>query len=164
LEEVYRLYLDVVDKHVMGFEVLPKDFFRNISKNMPKNSKFFLWKIDKKLVAFLFCLISEDLCTDYYVGLDYSVAHKYHLYFIKFRDTINWCIKNKIKKYEMGNSGYEPKRRIGLDFIPLFIYVKLRNRVLRPLFNFLCPFLKFENFDPDLREARKCMATSAASH
>jgi predicted N-acyltransferase len=164
LEDVYRLYLEVLAKHEMLFELLPKDFFKNISKNMPNQVKFFLWKIDKKLVAFLFCLISEDLCTDYYVGLDYSIAHKYHLYFIKFRDTINWCIENKIKKYEMGNSGYEPKRRIGLDFIPLFIYVKLRDRTLRPIFNFICSFLKFENFDPDLREARKHMAKSAIPH
>jgi predicted N-acyltransferase len=163
LEEVYGLYLDVVAKHEMGFELLPKDFFKNISKNMPNHVKFFLWRIDGKLVAFLFCLIAGDLCADYYVGLDYSVAHKYHLYFIKFRDTINWCIEHKIKKYEMGNSGYEPKRRIGLDFLPLFIYVKLRNRTLRPIFNFICQFLKFENFDPDLKEARKCMAKSQAS-
>jgi len=164
LEDVYRLYLDVVTKHEMGFEILPKDFFKNISKNMPKHVKFFLWKIDGKLVAFLFCFIAGDFCADYYVGLDYSVAHKYHLYFVKFRDTMNWCIENKIKKYEMGNSGYEPKRRIGLDFIPRFIYVKLRNRTLRPAFNFICQFLKFENFDADLKEARKHMAKSAASH
>ena len=155
LQDVYRLYLDIIDRHDMGFELLPIEFFRNISKNMPKHTKFFLWRIDGKLVAFLFCLVSEEMLIDYYVGLDYSVAHKYHLYFVKFRDVLNWCIKHKIKKYEMGITGYEPKRRLGFDFIPLYLYVKLRNKVLRPVFNFACQFLKFENFDPSLQKARK---------
>ena len=154
LRDVYKLYLDIVEKHEMGFELLPIGFFKNISKNMPKNTKFFLWRIDGKLVAFLLCLVSEEMLIDYYVGLDYSIAHKYHLYFVKFRDILNWCIKHKIKKYEMGITGYEPKRRLGFDFVPLYIYAKLRNRMLRPVFNLMCQFLKFENFDPSLKKAK----------
>lgn len=155
LGEVYRLYLDIVAKHDMGFELLPVEFFRNISKNMPHKVKFFLWEIDGKLVAFLLCLVSEDMLIDYYVGLDYSVAYKYYLYFIKFRDVLTWAIHHKIKRYEMGITGYEPKRRLGFDFIPLYLYVKLRNRMLRPAFNLICQFLKFENFDPILKDMAK---------
>lgn len=153
LDGVYRLYLNMLDAHDMGFEILPKGFFKQISINMPRHAKFFLWKIDGKLVAFLLCLVSKDLLIDYYVGLDYSVAHKYHLYFIKFRDVLNWCIKQKVKRYEMGITGYEPKRRLGFEFVPLYLYVKLRNRMLRPVFNLICQFLKFENFDPSLKKA-----------
>ncbi|HNX91063.1 MAG TPA: GNAT family N-acetyltransferase [Candidatus Omnitrophota bacterium] len=155
LKDVYKLYLDIVERHDMRFELLPIDFFINISKNMPQNSRYFLWRIDGKLVTFLFCFISKDLFLDYYVGLDYSVAHKYHLYFVKFRDMINWCIKHKIPKYEMGFTGYEPKRRLGFDFVPFYFYVKLRNSMLRPVFDLLCNFLKFENFDPVLKEVKK---------
>lgn len=155
LQDVYKLYMDIVVKHDMGFEVLPMSFFRNISKNMPGRVKFFLWRIDGKLVTFLFSMVSGDLLIDYYLGLDYSIAYKYHLYFVKFRDCMNWCIKHKIKKYEMGITGYEPKRRLGFDFVPLYLYVKLRNRMLRPVFNLICQFLKFENFDPDLKEAKR---------
>ncbi|MCX5679582.1 MAG: GNAT family N-acetyltransferase [Candidatus Omnitrophica bacterium] len=155
LRDVYRMYLEIVARHDMNFELLPIDFFRDIPKNMPGRTKFFLWKIEGKIVAFLFCLVSEDLLIDYFVGLDYSVAHKYHLYFLKFRDALNWCIKNKIKKYEMGITSYEPKLRLGFDLAPLYIYAKLRNRMLRPIFNFICQFLKFEHFDPVLRKDKK---------
>lgn len=154
LKEVYGLYLDIVDKHDMNFELLPMEFFRNISLNMPGHTKFFLWYIDGKLVMFLFGMASKELFIDYYVGFDYSVALKYHLYFIKFRETLSWCIKNKIKKYEMGITGYEPKRRLNFDFIPLYLYVKLRNRALAPAFNLVCHFLKFENFDPSLKKIK----------
>jgi predicted N-acyltransferase len=154
LNDVYRLYLAIVAKHEMNFELLPADFFRNISLNMPGRTKFFLWRINGRLVTFLLALVSQDLFIDYYVGLDYTVAHDYHLYFIKFREALNWCIKHKIKKYEMGITGYEPKRRLRFDFAPLYIYAKLRNRMLRPIFNLACQFLKFENFDPELRKAK----------
>ena len=158
LKEVYKLYLDIVDRHDMGFELLPEAFFKNISRNMPGNVKYFLWRIDGKLAAFLLCLVSKDVLIDYYVGLDYSVAHEYHLYFLKFRDVLNWCITNKIKRYEMGITGYEPKRRLGFEFVPLYIYVKLRNRIFRPVFNLVCGLLKFEHFDPSLRKAKERQA------
>lgn len=155
LKDVYRLYLDVVARQDMGFELMPIEFFANISKNMPGRAKFFLWRINGKLVTFVFCLVSKEMLIDYYVGLDYSVAYKYHLYFVKFRDILNWCIKHNIKIYEMGNTAYEPKRRLGFDLVPLYLYVKLRNRMLRPVFTLICKFLKFENFDPELRKAKR---------
>ncbi|MDD5156306.1 MAG: GNAT family N-acetyltransferase [Candidatus Omnitrophica bacterium] len=144
LQEVYRLYLELVNKHDMGFELMPLDFFRKISRNMPNHAKYFLWRIEGRLVAFMLCFVSTDLFMDYYLGLDYSVAHKYHLYFIKLRDTLNWCIKHGIKKYDMGFTGYETKKRLDFDLIPLYIYVKLRNRALRPVYNLICKFLKKE--------------------
>ena len=155
LADVYRMYMEILSNHDMGFEILPIGFFKNISKNMPEFTKFFLWRVDGKLVAFVLCLVSDDTLIDYYVGMDYSIAYKYHLYFVKFRDVMNWCIKHRIKRYEMGTTGYEPKRRLGFDFVPLYIYVKLRNRMLRPVFNLICQFLKFEHFDPALREAKR---------
>ena len=153
--DIYALYVQILDKHEMGFEIVPKDFFKNVAKNMPKEAKFFLWRIDGKLVAFLFALTSGDIFIDYYLGLDYEFAHKYHLFFIKFRDVMKWCIENKIKRYEIGFSGYEPKRRLGFDFTPLSIYVKHRSHIMNPLFKILAHFLKFENFDPDLKAIKR---------
>ena len=163
LADVYRMYLDIVEKHDMGFELLPKDFFRLLSKNMPEETKYFLWRIDGKLAAFLLCLVSGEMLIDYYVGLDYKIALEYHLYFLKFRDVMNWCIKNKIKRYEMGITGYEPKRRLGFDFIPLYLYAKIRNRALRPIFRILCSILKFENFDPALKKAKAARRKKVAT-
>ncbi|MFA5339914.1 MAG: GNAT family N-acetyltransferase [Candidatus Omnitrophota bacterium] len=155
LRDVYRLYLDMVAKHDMGFELLTIDFFRNVSLNMPGRVKFFLWRIKGKLAAFQFCLVSKEIMIDYYVGFDYSVAREYHLYFVGFRDSLNWCISHGVKKYEIGATGYEPKRRLDFDFRHVYLYIKFRNRMLRPFFNLMCQFLKFENFDPDLRKAKE---------
>jgi hypothetical protein len=55
----------------------------------------------------------------------------------------------------MGITAYEPKLRLGFDLVPLYIYAKLRSRMLRPAFNLICQLLKFEHFDPVLRKAKR---------
>ena len=155
LTDVYRLYRQIINKHEMTFEILPQEFFKLISRNMPHQVKYFLWKIDGKLVAFLLCFVSDNLLIDCFLGLDYAVAYEHHLYFVKFKDVMNWCFTHGIKKYEMGVSGYEPKRRLGFDFVPLYLYIKIRYRWLRPFLKGLCVLLKFENFDPELKKWRR---------
>ncbi len=154
LDRVYTLYLQTCERQEVGLEKLSIDFFKNISRNMPHETRFFLWRIDNKIAAFAFCLASGDYFIDYYLGFDYSVAHQYHLYFVRFRDLMNWCIENKIKKYEMGATGYEPKRRLGFNFIPLYIYVKHRNKLFNPIFKTLCRVLQPSNFHPVFKESK----------
>ena len=133
LNEVYALYLQTYARKEVGLDKVPVDFFRNISKNMPEETKFFLWRTGEKMVAFSYCLASGSRFLDYYLGFDYSVAHNYHLYFIRFRDQLDWCIKNNIRLYEFGPTGYESKRRLGFKLIPLSNYVKHGNGFLTPV-------------------------------
>jgi len=157
LDKVYDLYLQAVETHNIGFEILPKDFFHLISINMPQETKFFLFRINGKLVAFIFCLVSNGVLLDYCLGFDYTPAHEYHLYFVKFKEIFNWCLTQGIKTYEMGATGYEPKRRLNFEFIPVYIYVKARNKLFRPFLKCLCVILKFKNFDPELRRWKKSL-------
>ena len=144
LNEVYSLYLQNVESHHTNSEIVPKEFFRLISKNMPQEAKFFLFRINGKLAAFTFCLVSKSVLIDYYLGLDYTLAHEFHLYFIKFKEITNWCLAHGIKTYEMGATGYEPKRRLNFDLIPVYLYVKGRHKILRPFLKCLCFLLKFK--------------------
>lgn len=155
LAEVYALYMQTYQRQDVSFEKIPPDFFRNISRNMPQETKFFLWRIHGRIVTFAYCLVSEDYFIDYYLGFDYSLAHDNNLYLIRFRGLLNWCIKNKIKKYEMGPTSYEPKRRLGFNFIRLYIYAKHRNKLINPILKLFSHLLKPENFDPVFKELRK---------
>ncbi len=134
LKDAYALYLQTYGKKEVGLEKVPVDFFRNIAKNMPEETKFFIWRVDKKMVAFSYCLASGGRFLDYYLGFDYSIAYNYHLYFIRFRDQLEWCIKNNIRLYEFGPTGYESKRRLGFRLASLHNYVRHRNRFLNPVF------------------------------
>lgn len=157
LRDIYRLYTGQVKKHdELSFEVVPIDFFKNISKNMPDKARFMVWRMNNKIVAFMFGLLHRDFFSGYYLGLDYSLAYDYHLYFIRFRDAINWMLANGVKRCDMGVTGYEPKKRLGFDFVPLYIYAKHRNRLFRPFFNAMCGRLDFKHYgDPIIREIIK---------
>jgi predicted N-acyltransferase len=155
LDEAYGLYLQTYHKQEMGFEKLTPDFFERIAENMPKESKFFLWRIDGKLVAFAFCLAKDDYMIDYYLGFDYEVAFKYHLYFVRFRDIMEWCIKNNIRKYEMGVTAYEAKRRMGFEYIPMYIYARSPSKVLNPALKLLCRIFKPDNYHSVFDDMKK---------
>ena len=155
IDEVHRLYLQTYKRMDKGLEKVPKEFFRNISKNMPQETKFFLWRIKGEMVAFAFCLVRKDYFIDYYLGFDYSVALNYNLYFIRFRDLLNWCLKNGMRKYEMGATSYEPKRRLGFSFVRYYFYMRHRNAILNLFFGLCSEFLKPERFDPVFREIEK---------
>lgn len=156
LDQVHALYTQTLLKHgEMSFEIMTKDFFRLISDHMPDETRYFLWRLDGRVVAFAFCFVSAERMIDYYLGFDYSLAYDLHLYFIRFRDLMKWCILNKIPVYEMGNTGYEAKRRLGFKYIRLFVYAKHRNKAVNPFFHLLCRCLRPENFDATFKNIRE---------
>ncbi len=151
-EAAHQLYRQTMNRQEMGLENLPLDFFKNASRNMPNEVKFFLWRSEGKLIAFAFCLVRGDYFIDYYLGFDYALAHQYHLYFVRFRDLLNWCIEHGVKRYEMGVTAYEPKRRLGFKFIRFYFYMKHRNRLLNRFVGLVSHFMKPANFDPVFKQ------------
>jgi predicted N-acyltransferase len=55
---------------------------------MPDKVRFFVWRRNGKAVAFGECLVHGDTMFAEYLGLDYSVALKLHLYHYVFRDLV----------------------------------------------------------------------------
>lgn len=155
IDEIYELYLFTYKKSDVRFEKLTKEFFINISKNMPNETKFFLWHINDKLVAFDMCFVSKETLIDKYIGMDYNIAYKYHLYFLTFRDVVEWCIGNKIKIYDSDALSYDPKKRLDFTLVRQYIYVKHINPVINVFFKFLWIFLRPENFDKTLQSIKK---------
>lgn len=156
LDQVHALYTQTLLSHgEMSFEIMTKDFFRRISDNMPDQTRYFLWRLDGRIVAFALCLVSAERMIDYYLGFDYALAYDLHLYFTRFRDLMKWCIEKKIPVYEMGNTGYEAKRRLGFGFIRLFVYAKHLNKFINPFFHLLCRCLRPENFDATFKCIRE---------
>lgn len=152
LSGVYELYMNTCRKQEMGFERLTPDFFKNISSNMPGEAKYFLWRVEGKLAAFGLCLVHGEKFIDYYLGFDYEIANRYGLYFIRFRDLLSWCIAKGLGKYEMGQTSYESKRRLGFNFARLYYYVKHRNRLFNRLVPFVGWLVKPENFNPIFKQ------------
>ena len=155
LDQIHRLYLNTLEKSDAPFERITKKFFERIAIDMPEETKYFLWRIDGRLVAFDLCLVSGSTLADKYIGMDYEAAYQYHLYYVTFRDVLSWCIQNGIRTYSTGTLNYDPKKRLDFTFVPQDLYFKHMNRAMNFLLGPLSGLLKPENFDPLLKSLTK---------
>jgi predicted N-acyltransferase len=155
IEEIYKLYMNNFNDSDIRFEVLTPQFFINISRNMDGCVKYFLTRDNGKLVAFNLCFVKNDCFIDKVIGLDYSCAYDYSLYYTTLFYNIDWCIKNGVRYYQPGQGDYDAKIRLGAKLIPLYLYVKTANPLLslfaKPVTRLIAP----KNFDPALKNLAK---------
>jgi predicted N-acyltransferase len=149
--QMHGLYLETMRHAEVEFEELPRDYFSAFSRSMPGRVKYFLWRLNGKLIIFAQCFTEGRHFIDYYLGFDYSVSHKYNLYLVRFKKLLEWCMENGVKTYEIGQSSYEIKRRLGFEFLPLYVYSRPCNKAAAFLSVIFHRFLAFERFEPALR-------------
>src|SRR5438874_2576096 len=152
IDEIFPLYLQVHEKSKMKFENLSKEFFVGIANEMPERTRFFVWRIEGKIVAFSLCLICGDTIYDECLGLDYAVALDLHLYFHTMRDVIRWAIDQRLRYYCSGPLNYDPKLHLGHELAPLDLYVLHTRRWLNPLFGVALKYLEPTRHDPILKK------------
>lgn len=136
IDQIYSLYLNTYNSGKTKFEKLSKEFFLRISDFEP-HTKFFLYYIHGQLAAFNLCFVYDTLMIDKFIGFDYSLSKKYNLYFFSWCFNIEWCINNGIRYYQVGQTDYSPKIKLGGKLIPLYAYVKHAN----PLFHRILKFM-----------------------
>jgi predicted N-acyltransferase len=151
IDEIYPLYLAVHERSPLKFETLTKDYFRAIAQRSPEQVRFFIWRHNGKIVAFSFCLISEDAIYDECIGLDYSVALDLHLYFYTLRDIISWALEQGLNYYYSNPLNYEPKLHLDCELMPLDLYVMHTNPLLNPVFRRMLKYLGPTRHDPVLQ-------------
>jgi hypothetical protein len=152
IDDVYGLYKQTLSRAEFSFEVLTPDFFLKIGREMPDKVRYFIWRLDGKIVAFNFCLLHGGVLYDMDIGLDYSVALDLHLYFVTWRDIFTWAIKNGIATYYTTQLNYDPKLHLKLELAPLDLYVCHTSRLINPLFKVAVGFLQPARHHPILKE------------
>ncbi|MEP7070866.1 MAG: GNAT family N-acetyltransferase [Verrucomicrobiota bacterium] len=150
LDEVYPLYRAVQDRSSMKFENLTKEYFAQLGRLMPDRVRYFLWRLEGRIVAFSATLVHGDVIYDDYLGLDYSVALDLHLYFYTFRDIVSWAIGQGLKWYLSSPLNYDPKLHLGCALAPLDLYVRHTSPLLNPVFGRLVKLLEPTRHDPVL--------------
>jgi predicted N-acyltransferase len=151
VDEIYPLYVQVHERSRFKFETLTKDYFRNISQEIPERTRFFIWRQLGKIIAFSFCLVCGDTIYDECLGLDYGVALDLHLYFYTLRDVIRWAIDHGLRYYCSGPLNYDPKLHLGHELMPLDLYVMHTRTLFNPIFRRALKFLEPTRHDPILR-------------
>lgn len=152
IDEVYPLYQQVHERSSMKFERLTKSSFVQLGQQMPERVRFFIWRQERRIVAFSCCLIHNGKIYDECLGLDYRVALDLHLYFYTLRDVLTWAMRNGIGEYCSGPLNYDPKLHLGCKLMPLDLYVMHTRGLFNPLFRHLLKYLEPTRHDPVLRK------------
>src|SRR5208283_82735 len=142
VDEVYPLYRQTLNRSEFRFQELTKSYLCELGRRMNDRAKFFLWWQEDRIIAFA-CVIAHDgVLRDTYIGLDYTVALKCHLYFVTWRDIIVWALKNGFQTYHSGPLNYDPKYHLRMTLEPLDLYVRSPYGCLNLLFKFILPLLE----------------------
>jgi hypothetical protein len=152
IDQIYPLYKQTLARAEFSFEELTPDFLARIGQEMPDKVRFFIWRLDGKIIAFNFCLLHDGVLYDMDIGLDYSVALELHLYFVTWRDIFGWAIKNGVRTYYTAPLNYDPKLHLRLELAPLDLYVCHTSRLINPAFRMAMSFLQPVRHHPILRQ------------
>ena len=150
VDEIYALYLNTYNAGTVHFEKLTKDFFINISQNMA-GTKFFLYYVNGRLAAFNLCFLHNDTLIDKFIGFDYALARRYNLYFFSWYFNIEWCLNNNVRLYQVGQTDYEAKLRLGGKLIPLHVLARHNNTIMNSLLRMASKFLTPKHNDLQLK-------------
>ena len=152
VDEVYPLYRQTLGRSELKFEELTKSYLCELGRRMNDRARFFIWRQEGRIIAFASTIVHKGVLRDNYIGLDYSVALEYHLYFVTWRDTIVWALKNGIHTYHSAPLNYDPKYHFRMELEPLDLYVRAPNGWLNAVFKRVLPLLEPTRYDPVIRK------------
>jgi hypothetical protein len=152
VDEVFPLYRQTLERSELKFEELTPWYLCELGRRMNDRARFLLWRHEGRIVAFASSIVYNGVLRDNYIGLDYSVALEYHLYFVTWRDTIIWALKNGIHTYHSAPLNYDPKYHFRMELEPLDLYVRAPNNWLNLIFKRVLPLLEPTRYDPVIRK------------
>jgi len=152
VEELLPLYQAVFQRSKLRFEELNRSYLSELGRRMGDKARFLVWRLNGRIVAFASLLVHDGVLKDNYIGLDYSVALDYHLYFVTWRDTITWALQNGCRKYHSAPLNYDPKLHFQMHLEPLDLYVRATQDWLNPFFAQLLPLLEPTRYDKAIQK------------
>jgi hypothetical protein len=152
VDEILPLYQAVFGRAKQRFEELNRSYFCQLGQRMSDRSRFLIWWRENKIVAFASCLVHDGVLKDNYIGLDYSLALEYHLYFVTWRDTIIWALQNGCHTYHSAPLNYDPKFHFRMHLEPLDLYVRASHPLLNVCFRPLLPILEPTRYDKPIQK------------
>ena len=152
VDEIYPLYRQTYERSDFKFEELNQEYFALIGRRMPDQIRYFIWRQGGRIIAFSLCLVHGGILHDLAVGLDYTVALDLHLYFLTWRDVIQWCLKNGVTTYHTGPLNYDPKLHLKLLLVPQDLYARHNSPLLNPIFKLAIKYLEPTRHDATLKK------------
>jgi hypothetical protein len=122
--EVHALYYQMVAKAEMKMEVLPIEFFHQLTLRLKDEIELIVISKDSKVIGFGWCLHAGPNYYMLYAGLDYQFNSEFDVYFNLHYAAFDRALRKRVSKIHVGQSANAFKARIGCYSEPLYAFTK----------------------------------------
>lgn len=134
--QVHALYHQMVAKAELNLEVLPIDFFRQLTSRLSGEVELIAFSKDSTIIAFGWCLHASSTYTMLYAGLDYRLNDEFDLYFNLMYAGLDRALRKGVSRIKIGQSASTFKARLGCYSEPLYVFAKGRGPLMSPLIRY----------------------------
>lgn len=131
--QVHALYHQMVAKAELNLEVLPIDFFRQLTSRLSGEVELIAFSKDSTIIAFGWCLHASSTYSMLYAGLDYRLNDQFDLYFNLMYAGLDRALRKGVAKIQIGQSASTFKARLGCYSEPLYVFAKGLGPLMSPL-------------------------------
>ncbi|HZO40239.1 MAG TPA: GNAT family N-acetyltransferase [Methylomirabilota bacterium] len=129
--EVHRLYEAVVARSSVKLEVLPIEFFHELTRQLPGLVTVTVITRDDRVVAFNWGLMDGRVHHYLFCGIDYAAAGDADLYFNLMYHHLDDALRRGPERIEVGQTADTFKARLGCRATPRYFFVKPRGAAAR---------------------------------
>ena len=122
--EVHALYFSVLDNAALKLEILPVDFFRQLTRRSKGEVELVVIRLEKQIIAFAWCLHAQKDYHAMYAGLDYRFNDELDLYFNLSYAVLDRALQKRPSRIYVGQTADTFKARLGCYPEPLYVFAK----------------------------------------
>lgn len=134
-----------------NFGPVHPDYFATVLRKMGPRARVMLCWVDGELLSFQLYLIGRDTVLAKGIGMKYPKARDYNLYFLNWKEMIDFCLARGIPRISMSGTTYATKLLIGGRLEQRWILFRFQNGVVNSVLPWLAPAFDFESNDPELQ-------------
>lgn len=146
VREAHNLYEAVVAKSENKLEILPMEFFHELSRQFPEQMSYTLAYQGNQIVAFNCALYSNTSYHFLFCGLNYELSPSADIYFNIMYSDLDNALKHGGSIIQVGQTADKFKARLGCFQESLYVYIKgtskLPHYFLKLFFNIIFPAQK----------------------
>jgi predicted N-acyltransferase len=139
--EVHRLYEDVVARAEHKLEVLPREFFMQMSAQFGPQVSLTVVRQGDRIVGFAWGLHTEGVYRNLFVGVDYTINDETDVYFNLMMQDLDFALRSGAAEILVGQTADVFKSRLGCESTPRVVYIKCVARWLHELMKLTAPIL-----------------------
>jgi len=143
--QLHALYQKVVGDVGFNLFILAPDYFSTIKRSLGDKFKLWIYRDKGELISFFTVIEDGDILDAHFLGYDPKVNEQYKLYMTMLLRIIEQATEKGFHRLQLSRTATEIKSSVGAEGIPMWAYLRLRNR----FFNTMLPRV-YSFFKPDL--------------